>query len=64
MIGITFFAKIQYFLRGDSSLLRLMADSFGMTTSNGVVRWGSSGDSLSESPLLPLCYIKYCHSER
>jgi len=32
-----FCAKIQFSLIGDSSLLRLMADSFGMTTSIGVV---------------------------
>ena len=35
-------------------------DSFGMTTSIGV----EGGDSLSESPLLPLCDLrKSCHSE-
>jgi hypothetical protein len=45
--------RIQVQLTGDSSLLRLTADSFGMTASIGVVLLGSNGDSLIESPLLP-----------
>jgi hypothetical protein len=32
-----FCARIQFVLIGDSSLLRLMADSFGMTTSIGLI---------------------------
>jgi hypothetical protein len=66
IVRISFCARIQFVLIGDwlrrtrsrgglgSSLLRLMADSFGMTTSIGLIGRGSSGDSLNESPLLPL----------
>jgi hypothetical protein len=32
-----YFTRIQFVLIGDSSLLRLMADSFGMTTSIGLI---------------------------
>lgn len=55
--------SIQFVLVGDSSLLRLMADSFGMTTTIGLIWRVSSGDSLSESPLLTHMPPKYCHSE-
>jgi hypothetical protein len=45
---------IQFLFFGDSSLLRQMADSFGMTTSISLKLRESSGDLLSKSPLLPL----------
>lgn len=53
--------KIRFNSIGDSSLLRLMEDSFGMTISYG--QGGSRGDSLSEPPLLHITpHIRHANS--
>ena len=51
--SISFYSNIQFLLIGDSSLLRLMADSFGMTIH--FVFWGVVMEARpGEPPLLPL----------